>query len=188
MRAKQFWMYQFRYSLTRKLRNGFLYVLLLVFRWTLLLNWNKRVGNDFFVFYKFPLPSTLTALPLLRCLCLHENNLQQVEINSCIIVSVGNVTAHARKKAASRSTSANRKRGWKNSRQRIQPTHPNKDWLLQSFHNSDEKKVNTHIATHHNIQYHQGRNQGGAQAWEAPPSKFFAILGKMLGIVQNYCT
>jgi len=59
------------YSRTHNIQNGFLHSLLVFLRSTLLLNKNKRIGEEFFVFYKLAFPSILLlspALPLLRLL------------------------------------------------------------------------------------------------------------------------
>jgi len=59
------------YSRTHNIQNGFLHSLLVFLRSTLLLNKNKPIGEEFFVFYKLAFPSILLlspALPLLRLL------------------------------------------------------------------------------------------------------------------------
>jgi len=60
------------YLRNKKIQNGFPSFLLLFFRSILLLNGNKNIVNDLFVFYKFPFPSTLILLPcptvVLACL------------------------------------------------------------------------------------------------------------------------
>jgi len=59
------------YSRNKKIPNGFQSFLVLSLRSILLLNRNKKIGNDLLVFYKFPFPSTFSfsapsALPLFR--------------------------------------------------------------------------------------------------------------------------
>jgi len=59
------------YLRNHNIQNGFLHFLLLLLRSTFLLNRNKHIGEEFFVFHKFAFPSALLltpALPLLRLL------------------------------------------------------------------------------------------------------------------------
>ena len=56
------------YSRTHKIQNGFLHSLLVFWRSSLLLIRNKHTGEEFFVFYKFALPSILLLTPALLLL------------------------------------------------------------------------------------------------------------------------
>jgi len=51
------------YSRTHNIQNGFLHSLLVFVRSALLLNRNKHIGENFFVFYKFAFPSILLLAP-----------------------------------------------------------------------------------------------------------------------------
>jgi len=51
------------YSGTDNIQNGFLHFLLLFLRSTLLLNRNRYIGEELFVFYKFAFPSPLLLTP-----------------------------------------------------------------------------------------------------------------------------
>jgi len=56
------------YSRTHNIQNGFLYSLLVFLRSTLLLNRNKHIGEEFFVFCKFAFLSILLLTPALSLL------------------------------------------------------------------------------------------------------------------------
>jgi len=56
------------YSRTHNIQIGFLHFLLLFLRSTLLLNRNKRIGEEFFLWVCIPLNTFTDPLPLLRLL------------------------------------------------------------------------------------------------------------------------
>ena len=79
------------HSRTHNNHNGFLNFLLLFLRSTLLLNKNKHIGEEFFVFYKFPFPSTFSLtlpLPLLRLLPAFYVIPYKVSISTDMIVEI----------------------------------------------------------------------------------------------------
>jgi len=77
------------YSIIHNIQNGFLHFVLLLLRSTMLLNRNKHIAEDMFVFNKFAFPSTVILSPCpTAATCVLSNSTYKLSISTEMIVEI----------------------------------------------------------------------------------------------------